>query len=157
MASPNFKDSEFVVTNTGLPNNLPDTFILNRDVLCRQLQKIRDYVGRPVVINSAFRSPAVNKAVGGVKNSRHLTCLAADIVCPSLPVLSFLCEVLNSTAILSKIIIEPSWLHVEVDFRLENSSLFFGSDDRPSYLINEVYSGQLLQLSNFRYMVNRFK
>ena len=32
-----------------------------------------------IIINSGFRSPAVNKAVGGVKGSNHLTGCAADI------------------------------------------------------------------------------
>ena len=33
----------------------------------------------PIVINSGYRSEAVNKAVGGVKGSNHLTGCAADI------------------------------------------------------------------------------
>ena len=33
----------------------------------------------PIIINSGFRSEAVNKAVGGVKGSNHLTGCAADI------------------------------------------------------------------------------
>ena len=35
----------------------------------------------PIVINSGFRSPAVNKAVGGVPTSNHLTGCAVDIRC----------------------------------------------------------------------------
>ena len=35
--------------------------------------------GDPIIITSAFRSPAVNKAVGGVSTSNHLTGCAADI------------------------------------------------------------------------------
>ena len=34
---------------------------------------------KPIVINSGYRSEAVNKAVGGVPNSNHLTGCAADI------------------------------------------------------------------------------
>ena len=33
----------------------------------------------PIIINSGYRSPAVNKAVGGAPNSNHLTGCAADI------------------------------------------------------------------------------
>ena len=33
----------------------------------------------PIIINSGYRSEAVNKAVGGVKGSNHLTGCAADI------------------------------------------------------------------------------
>ena len=35
----------------------------------------------PIIINSGFRSPAVNKAVGGVSTSNHLTGCAVDIRC----------------------------------------------------------------------------
>jgi hypothetical protein len=35
----------------------------------------------PIIINSGFRSPAVNKAVGGVPTSNHLTGCAVDIRC----------------------------------------------------------------------------
>ena len=40
--------------------------------------EVREY---PIVINSGFRSPEVNKAVGGVATSNHLTGCAVDIRC----------------------------------------------------------------------------
>jgi uncharacterized protein YcbK (DUF882 family) len=36
-------------------------------------------LGKPIIINSGFRCEEVNKAVGGVHNSRHLSGCAADI------------------------------------------------------------------------------
>ena len=45
-------------------------------------EEMRNEVGEyPIVINSGFRSPAVNKAVGGVSTSNHLTGCAVDIRC----------------------------------------------------------------------------
>ena len=43
------------------------------------LQPIRDAWRAPIVVNSGYRSEAVNKAVGGVKNSQHRLGEAADI------------------------------------------------------------------------------
>ena len=38
-----------------------------------------DFEEEPIIISSGYRSPAVNKAVGGVATSNHLTGCAADI------------------------------------------------------------------------------
>lgn len=43
------------------------------------LQRIRDYFGRPVYINSGHRCPAHNSAVGGASRSYHMLGMAADI------------------------------------------------------------------------------
>ena len=43
------------------------------------LEKIRVHFGKPVHINSAYRTPAKNKAVGGAAQSQHMYGLAADI------------------------------------------------------------------------------
>lgn len=48
-------------------------------VLIDALQQLRDYIGQPIIINSACRCEKHNVAVGGVKNSLHLRGKAADI------------------------------------------------------------------------------
>ena len=54
--------------------------IENLKALCMEvLQPLRDYLGKPVVISSGYRSEEVNRAVGGVKRSQHLRAEAADI------------------------------------------------------------------------------
>ena len=52
--------------------------------LASQLQFLRDYTGRPITINSAYRCPEHNKKVGGSKTSQHLSGKAADITIQSL-------------------------------------------------------------------------
>lgn len=78
----NFTLEELTVTNTGLPN-VPNSLQVEKLLYLATyiLQPIRDKFG-PVVINSAFRSDAVNKAVGGVKTSQHSKGEAADIDLP---------------------------------------------------------------------------
>jgi uncharacterized protein YcbK (DUF882 family) len=44
------------------------------------LQALRDLVNKPIKINSGFRSPEHNKAIGGASNSLHTLGLAADVV-----------------------------------------------------------------------------
>ena len=43
------------------------------------LNKIRAAYGKPIVVNSGYRSPEHNAEVGGVENSFHVQGLAADI------------------------------------------------------------------------------
>jgi len=67
--------------------NIPShVHIENLKRLCRWLEMLRDEYNRrygegndPIIINSGYRSEAVNKAVGGVAGSNHLTGCAVDI------------------------------------------------------------------------------
>ena len=69
--------------------NIPShVHIENLKRLCGWLEMLRDEWNRrygegddPIIINSGYRSEAVNKAAGGVKGSNHLTGCAADIRC----------------------------------------------------------------------------
>ena len=56
--------------------------ILVADELPERLQALRDALGLPVNINSAYRTLAHNAKVGGQRCSPHLAGQAADIVCP---------------------------------------------------------------------------
>lgn len=46
--------------------------------LCVELEKVRKLIVKPLRIHSGYRSPALNAAVGGSKNSYHMKGLAAD-------------------------------------------------------------------------------
>ena len=43
------------------------------------LDKVREMWGKPIGVNSGYRSPELNRAVGGVANSQHVRGEAADI------------------------------------------------------------------------------
>ena len=55
--------------------------VLHRELLER-LQALRDDLSRPVIINSGYRNPSHNAAVGGSPTSYHLRGIAADIRVP---------------------------------------------------------------------------
>ena len=80
--------AELCKTNTGIENVPSEAQVENLKRLCRWLERLRkrwnDKYGDgddPIIINSGFRSEAVNKAVGGVPTSNHLTGCAVDIRC----------------------------------------------------------------------------
>ena len=54
--------------------------------LVRRLQKMRDEIGQPLIINSGYRCETHNRAIGGAKDSQHLYGRAADVSCPSIQV-----------------------------------------------------------------------
>ena len=62
-------------------NNTPDAqSIVNLVHLTTNvLQPLRDWYGKPILIGSGYRSAALNKAVGGVKNSQHMSGQAVDL------------------------------------------------------------------------------
>lgn len=71
--APNFKISEFACKDGS------DEILIDTDLVVI-LQQIRDHFNTNVNINSGYRSPAHNKAVGGSTSSLHLKGQAADIV-----------------------------------------------------------------------------
>ena len=53
--------------------------IANLKRVCGWLEVLRERYGKPIIINSGYRSPQLNRKIGGVKNSNHLTGCAVDI------------------------------------------------------------------------------
>ena len=86
--SPHFSLGELTKTSARTADgNIPShAHIENLRRLCRWLELLRSRWNMmygegndPLIINSGYRSPQVNKAVGGVATSNHLTGCAADI------------------------------------------------------------------------------
>ena len=53
--------------------------IENLKRVCGWLEVLRERAGTPIRINSGYRSPQLNKRIGGVPTSNHLTGCAVDI------------------------------------------------------------------------------
>ncbi len=86
--SEHFTLAELTKTKTGIDNVPNEEQVKNLKRVCKWLEKLRkrwnDIYGEgddPIIINSGFRSPEVNKAVGGATLSNHLTGCAVDIRC----------------------------------------------------------------------------
>ena len=86
--SEHFTLRELCKTRTGIENVPNEAQVENLKRLCQWLEQLRrrwnNLYGEgddPIIINSGFRSQEVNKAVGGVATSNHLTGCAVDIRC----------------------------------------------------------------------------
>jgi len=66
---------------TGRKVEPPIEYFADIEAGARQLQKIRNAIGRPIRVSSAYRTNAWNTAVGGSSRSKHLEAKAFDIQC----------------------------------------------------------------------------
>ena len=84
--TPHFSLAEMTKTSVKAENVPNEAQVKNLKRVCGWLEELRREWNKtygegddPIIINSAFRSPSVNRAVGGVATSNHLTGCAADI------------------------------------------------------------------------------
>ena len=78
--SPHFTLGEMTTSNHKEVYNIPShEAIANLKRLCGWLEVLRERAGTPIRINSGYRSPQLNKKIGGAANSNHLTGCACDI------------------------------------------------------------------------------
>ncbi len=66
-----FKLKEFACKNSEA--------VIVSEKLCYVLEAIRAHFGKPVIVNSGYRTPEYNAKVGGAVKSRHMLGIAADI------------------------------------------------------------------------------
>ena len=143
--SEHFSLRELCKTKTGIENVPNEVQVNNLKRLCKWLEQLRLRYNQmrnekgemrngneemrnevreyPIIINSGFRSPEVNKAVGGVSTSNHLTGCAADIRCIGMEqALRYACILLDiadeSQEDFDELLIEQSakslWIHFAV-------------------------------------------
>ena len=111
-----FSLAELTITEHRDIDNTPPPEIVDKLVLVAQLlERIRTLSGRPIAVNSGYRSPAVNAAVGGTSNSQHMRGEAADIRAIGMPVIDLALLIdANKVALgVDQVILEfARWVHV---------------------------------------------
>ena len=125
--TPNFTLAEMTKSETasrrGMDNIPNQEQITNMQVLAvNVLQKVRDHYGRGVHVNSGFRHPDVNAAVGGSRTSDHTRGMAADIEIPGVANAD-LAEWIQQNLDFTQLILEfytpgipdSGWVHVSYD------------------------------------------
>jgi hypothetical protein len=126
-----FNPSEFLVTSTGLPNSLPADLEDNLAQLMLTMDMVREALGKPVRITSAYRSPEVNAAIRGAKNSAHLRGLAADFVCAGQDPISICQQILDARPYIEfdQLIAEfrgsQRWVHIGLDAGMRRQVLTY--------------------------------
>ena len=123
----NFSLHELSKSETALRmgfDNTPDEEATeNLRLLCEKvLQPVREHYGKGVKVNSAYRSPESNAAVGGSKTSDHCKGMAADIEIPGVAnadLAQWIMDNLEYTQLILEFytpgIPDSGWVHVSYD------------------------------------------
>ena len=77
-----FREGVYSITakRLGLDNTPNDEQLANMELVAKEIfEPLRAWVGGPIKINSFFRSPKLNKAIGGSSKSQHCKGQAIDI------------------------------------------------------------------------------
>jgi hypothetical protein len=99
----------------GLDNTPDEKVKANLVRLARMLEDVRRVLGRPIMVNSAYRSLAVNKAIGSKPTSQHCLGCAADIRVPGLTPNDIVNLVVKSNIEYDQLIREfDSWVHISI-------------------------------------------
>lgn len=95
--------------------------MMDADIL-QMLDTARELYGKPMVINSGFRTEEHNQKVGGTEHSSHLKGLAADIKCTTSADRYDMLDSLMKAGF-NRIGIGQTFIHVDID------------EDKPPFLI----------------------
>jgi hypothetical protein len=115
--TPHFTLEELTATQHRTLDNTPNSSEINNlRRLAEMLEEVKTLLdGKPIMINSGFRSKAVNDAVGSKDSSQHRVGCAADIRVPGLTPDQVVKAIIGSPIAFDQIIREfDSWTHISV-------------------------------------------
>ena len=121
-----FSLAELTITQVrGVDNTPPPEVIEHLKILAAGLEEVRALLGKPVLVNSGYRSPAVNVAVGGAVHSAHMLGYAADFICPGFGTPLEICRKIADTDFIrfDQLIEEGTWVHISFDPRMRGDVL----------------------------------
>lgn len=116
--SKNFTLDEMTLSQTaerkGIKNIPPPNVVKALIHTCNQLEKVRDLLKAPILVSSGYRSPLLNKDVGGSSTSQHVLGQAVDFVAPKFGTPREIVEAIkNSNIVFDQLILEfDRWVHI---------------------------------------------
>lgn len=123
--SAHFTLAELTVTDTEEDNTPSPTALRRLAGTARRMEAVRALLKKRIIVNSGFRSTAVNKVVGGSSTSAHALGYAVDFVCPSFGDPLAICRAITASNIaFDQLILERNlWVHISFDPRLRQQVL----------------------------------
>ena len=137
--SEHFTLEELTFTNHREYDNTPNQIqIDNLTRLAEFLETVRyTLYDRPILVDSAFRSPEVNHAVGSTSVSQHLRGCAADIRVPGMTPAEVVKAIYDADLPYDQLILELGWTHISIpntdDVKPRNMALIIDKSGTRSY------------------------
>lgn len=86
------------------------------------LDPLRTWYGKPITVNSGYRCPVLNKAVGGAATSQHMSGQAADITTGDRGQNKLLFEYIHKSLPFDQLIDESDFAWVHVSYRADGKN-----------------------------------
>ena len=113
-----------IAARRGIDNTPPADILPHLIVTARELEKVRALLGCPMLISSGYRSPEVNRAVGGSSVSAHCQGYATDFIAPAFGTpREVAIKIRDSGIVYDQLIEEGSWTHISFDPRMRRQTL----------------------------------
>ncbi|TAJ70712.1 MAG: DUF882 domain-containing protein [Phenylobacterium sp.] len=121
-----FALEELVATqHRAIDNRAPPGVVPTLRDTAARMEDVRRLLGnRVITVSSGYRSPALNRAVGGARTSAHLTGRAVDFNCFGFGTPKAVCRaVAASSLVFDQLIEEGTWTHISFDPRMRRQVL----------------------------------
>lgn len=122
--TPHFTLEEFIVTSKPLDNTPSKEMVEVLRTTAFYMERVRELLGNVAIkVNSAYRSQAVNKAVGGSKASAHTLGYAVDFTAYGHTPLTIANTLAKSDLKFDQLIYEGTWVHISFDPKMRREVL----------------------------------
>jgi zinc D-Ala-D-Ala carboxypeptidase len=117
--SQHFSYEEFtrsvIAIRRGLDNTPDQEALANLHLLAAAMENVRALLGVPIHVDSAYRSPKVNAALGGSANSAHMRGLACDFTAVAFGTPQQVARaIVDSDIDFDQVIFEGDWVHFAI-------------------------------------------
>lgn len=133
-----FTLEEMIASQTAARKRIDNTptseHVQNMVELCHLADKVREYLGHPMIVSSGYRGAKLNTAIGGSKTSAHMRGEAMDFTCPGFGSVKEVFNALKSSGIaFDQLILEypdanngnGSWVHLGISSTPRHQTLVF--------------------------------
>lgn len=138
--SEHFTLAELTQSSTALRvgiQNIPSPHAMaNLKVLADGLEQVRSLLKAPIFITSGYRSPTLNRFIGGSQSSAHCLGFAADFKCPQFGAPVDIVAAIKASGIkYDQLINEGFWVHISfaLELRQQTLSALFDNKGKASY------------------------